>query len=150
MGIPYLYNAHGAHAMNAITLNPTWKGMLPYLLAALENGTPEGKRIAREELQKMADAADFAANVADKQTSEKPRRLITDREMMFQSEGLARLRSPTRGHSLPQDINRFYRYRCVNSIIQANRSSNGRPGSTDWDDCSIIHKHIKIRDYQER
>lgn len=42
-----------------IDMTPTWRGILPILLAALEDGTPEGKRIAREEIQRMADAADL-------------------------------------------------------------------------------------------
>lgn len=45
--------------MRTIDITPTWVAVLPILLAALENGTDEGKRIAREELQRMADAADL-------------------------------------------------------------------------------------------
>ena len=37
---------------------PSWAGVLPILLAVLENGTEEGRRIARAELRRMADAAD--------------------------------------------------------------------------------------------
>jgi hypothetical protein len=44
--------------METIELTPTWQGVLPILLAALEDGTKEGKRIAREELRRMAEAAD--------------------------------------------------------------------------------------------
>jgi|ERR1700761_1898589 len=40
------------------TGSTTWAGCLPYLFAILETGTEEGKRIAREELKKMASAAD--------------------------------------------------------------------------------------------
>ncbi len=43
-----------------IDLTPTWQGILPLLLAALEDGTDQGKQIAREELQRMAKAADAA------------------------------------------------------------------------------------------
>lgn len=41
-----------------IDLTPTWQAVLPILLAALEDGTAEGKKIAREELHRMAKAAD--------------------------------------------------------------------------------------------
>jgi hypothetical protein len=37
---------------------PTWEGILPYLLAVLEDGTTEGKKLAKEELKRMAKAAD--------------------------------------------------------------------------------------------
>jgi hypothetical protein len=41
-----------------VDITPTWKGVLPLILYALESGTDQGKRIAREELQRMAEAAD--------------------------------------------------------------------------------------------
>jgi hypothetical protein len=41
-----------------IDLTPTWQGVLPILIAALEDGTKEGKKLAREELRRMAKAAD--------------------------------------------------------------------------------------------
>ena len=41
-----------------IDATPTWAGVLPILFAALENGTEDGQRIARAELQRMAIAAD--------------------------------------------------------------------------------------------
>jgi hypothetical protein len=40
----------------AITL--TWSGTLPMLIAVLEDGSEEGKQIAREELARMAELAD--------------------------------------------------------------------------------------------
>lgn len=42
----------------SIDITPTWSGVLPALLAAVADGTPEGKRMAREELGRMAQAAD--------------------------------------------------------------------------------------------
>jgi hypothetical protein len=42
-----------------IDLTPTWTAVLPILFAALEDGTPEGKRMAREEIRQMARAADL-------------------------------------------------------------------------------------------
>ena len=41
-----------------IDVTPTWQAVLPILFAALEDGTDEGKKIAREELRRMAQAAD--------------------------------------------------------------------------------------------
>jgi hypothetical protein len=41
-----------------IDLTPTWEQILPALLAILENGSAEGKKIARDELRRMAQAAD--------------------------------------------------------------------------------------------
>jgi len=42
----------------SIILTPTWRGVLPMLIAAVERGTAEGRRLALEELGRMADAAD--------------------------------------------------------------------------------------------
>lgn len=44
--------------IGTIDLTPTWRALLPVFLLALEEGTEEGKQIAREELGRMADAAD--------------------------------------------------------------------------------------------
>lgn len=41
-----------------IILPPTRRGFLPLLLEGVENGTVEGRRLALEELGRMADAAD--------------------------------------------------------------------------------------------
>lgn len=41
-----------------IIVTPTWRGVLPLLLAGVENGSAEGRRLALEELGRMADAAD--------------------------------------------------------------------------------------------
>jgi len=49
-----------------IDMTPTWRGILPYLILGIENGTAEGRKIAIEELQRMADAADaFNASVKE-------------------------------------------------------------------------------------
>lgn len=45
-------------AVRTIDATPTWAGILPMLRAAVENGTAEGRRIAWEELARMAEAAD--------------------------------------------------------------------------------------------
>lgn len=44
--------------VRVVDVTPTWRGVLPALVAALEDGTAEGRRIAREELARMAEAAD--------------------------------------------------------------------------------------------
>lgn len=41
-----------------IDVTPTWAGLLPVLLAIIQDGTSEGQRNAREELRRMAQAAD--------------------------------------------------------------------------------------------
>lgn len=48
---------------DTISYKMTWKGVLPIFLLALENGTEEGKKIAIEELHKMAEVADVAAEL---------------------------------------------------------------------------------------
>ena len=42
-----------------VKLEPTWRGVLPALVAALEHGTDDGRRLAKLELQRMATAADY-------------------------------------------------------------------------------------------
>lgn len=48
----------GPGLVRVIDATPTWAAVLPMLRAAVENGTPEGRRIAWEELARMAEAAD--------------------------------------------------------------------------------------------
>lgn len=43
---------------NTIQLQPTWRGVVPLLIAALTEGTETGRRIATEELYRLADFAD--------------------------------------------------------------------------------------------
>lgn len=43
---------------HTIDITPTWRSILPVLVLAVEQGTPEGRRIALEELNRMADIAD--------------------------------------------------------------------------------------------
>ncbi|MGO1069472.1 hypothetical protein [Lysobacter sp. CA199] len=53
--------------MQTIALTPTWRDVLPILLTVLIEGTAEGKREARVELERMAKAADLwnASNAKD-------------------------------------------------------------------------------------
>jgi hypothetical protein len=48
--------------VKTIDMTPTWSGIVPILLAALENGTDTGKRMAREEITRMARVADEVIN----------------------------------------------------------------------------------------
>lgn len=43
-----------------IDMTPTWAAVLPILLAGLEKGTAQGRKMSREELARMAQAADQA------------------------------------------------------------------------------------------
>lgn len=42
----------------AIDVTPTWAGILPILILGLTEGTEAGQRQAKEELMRMAQAAD--------------------------------------------------------------------------------------------
>jgi hypothetical protein len=48
--------------METIDMTPTWAAILPMLLAAYEDGTPKGRKIALEELQRMAAICDRAVD----------------------------------------------------------------------------------------
>ena len=45
--------------MKTIDITPTWEGILPALLAVIENGNFEGRKVAIEELTRMAQLADL-------------------------------------------------------------------------------------------
>lgn len=44
--------------VRTIDLTPTWSAVLPMLLAVLEDGSEAGRKMARAELARMAEAAD--------------------------------------------------------------------------------------------
>ena len=46
--------------MQTIDITPTWQHAMPILIMALENGTEQGKRAAREELMRLAKLVDEA------------------------------------------------------------------------------------------
>lgn len=52
-----------------IDLTPTWVGVMPLLLEAYVHGDPEGRKIAREELMRLARSMD-EINAQNKETSE--------------------------------------------------------------------------------
>jgi len=49
--------------LKVVDITPTWVDVLPMMLLALEQGSDEGKTIAKEELLRMAKAADQANNI---------------------------------------------------------------------------------------
>lgn len=48
---------------DVLTVEMKWKMAARVSLLALENGTEEGKRLAREEIMRMADVADFSVDL---------------------------------------------------------------------------------------
>ena len=54
-----------------VNVIPTWSGLLPTLLVLVTEGNPEGQKVAREELARMAKAADLA--VAQQARQRKPK-----------------------------------------------------------------------------
>ena len=49
-----------------VDLTPTWGAVLPVLLMGYREGTPEGQRLAKLELEHMAEVADIAVAAATK------------------------------------------------------------------------------------
>jgi hypothetical protein len=45
-------------AVRTIDVTPTWRAIVPILLMGIENGNADGRKIAMEEIYRMADAAD--------------------------------------------------------------------------------------------
>jgi hypothetical protein len=45
--------------MKTINITPTWENILPTLLAVIENGNFEGRKVALEEITRMAQLADL-------------------------------------------------------------------------------------------
>lgn len=53
-------------AVRTIDCTPTWAAIVPILRAGIENGTPEGKRLAWLEIERMAALADDRNTLADR------------------------------------------------------------------------------------
>ena len=51
--------------MLTVDLKMSWASVLPVLLAGYVEGTAEGRSMAVEQFKKMAEAADFAHELAD-------------------------------------------------------------------------------------
>lgn len=54
-----------------IEATPTWSGVLPILIAALQDGTDQGRDLATKELRRMAKAAD-SWNARDRAPADAP------------------------------------------------------------------------------
>jgi hypothetical protein len=52
-------------------VTPTWEGLLPMMLEMASNENPEGRKVAREELVRMAKAADAYNVMVKEQNNEK-------------------------------------------------------------------------------
>jgi hypothetical protein len=80
-----------------ITIGPdTWSQAVVPLLALLQDGTSEGRRMAREQVQSMARAADLAASAVallnrmlEQQRTTHPK-VARDIERLLQAAGLVR------------------------------------------------------------
>lgn len=51
--------------MSAVNVKVSWVKILPWIITVLENGTAKGKLMAREELARMAEAADMAVKAKE-------------------------------------------------------------------------------------
>ena len=51
--------------MQTINITPTWEQILPALLAVIENGNFEGRKMAIEEITRMAQLADKVVKVSN-------------------------------------------------------------------------------------
>lgn len=51
--------------VKSINVTPTWRGILPMLVALIENSNDKGRSAAIAELQRMADAADAYNKLSD-------------------------------------------------------------------------------------
>lgn len=52
--------------VGTIDMTPTWKGLVPFFVLAIETGTPEGRKVAIEELTRMAGIADEYVSLVKK------------------------------------------------------------------------------------
>lgn len=57
--------------IGTIDLTPTWRQLIPAFIAVLQDGSPEGRRVATEELYRLADFAD--ARIAEDRAKVNPR-----------------------------------------------------------------------------
>ena len=64
--------------MQSVDVTPSWRGIMPALIAALQAGTAEGQAIAREELGRLAAAVD-AANQSGRDAAARAEREAEER-----------------------------------------------------------------------
>ena len=65
-------SAQNAKAKLEIEIVPTWKAAAHIIEIGLADGTYEGKRLAREELQRMADVADRCVELTNVEVYQLP------------------------------------------------------------------------------
>lgn len=60
-------------AVQTVDLTPSWAGIMPAIIAALQHGTPAGQAMARGELERLALEVDSANNRARREREEEPK-----------------------------------------------------------------------------
>lgn len=76
-----------------IDLTPTWAGLMPALILALTHGTGEGRRMAAEELERLARSVDSANARARARAEAKPPTMAKLRAADQKAEALAMARA---------------------------------------------------------
>lgn len=71
-----------------IDCTPTWTGILPVILTALRDATPEGQRMAGEEVRRMARLADQVGDIVRDMEELEERYGRTDRDLRVCVEAL--------------------------------------------------------------
>ena len=49
-----------------VDITPTWRAIMPILIHAIQHGTDEGRKLATEELMRLADEMDKLNKESDK------------------------------------------------------------------------------------
>lgn len=71
-----------------IDATPTWSGILPVILTALRDATPEGQRMAGQEIRRMARLADQVGDMARELEEAEERFGKADRDLRICIEAL--------------------------------------------------------------
>ena len=58
--------------LHTIDVTPTWRALIPVMIAVIENGTAEGRKLVISELYRMADIADQAVKDAQDANDDLP------------------------------------------------------------------------------
>jgi hypothetical protein len=53
-----------------VDITPSWSGLLPYMIAVLEDSNHESRKLIKKEFQKMACAADIAVEFKKREESQ--------------------------------------------------------------------------------
>lgn len=70
--------------MKEINITLSWSGLLPALLAILQEGSADGKELAKAELVRMARVADLYVQKASRTTKRQNRELPSRRDRIIQ------------------------------------------------------------------